>query len=146
MKKLKILIFCSIIVLSCNTIKKENKIKIIVGIDKYSPIMSSVPGIPLMPEYYSNENTKKYMFQWTTEQGHFIKWDDNYKIIQLEKMVTNNGEKIFWAIDFIQNKEKIPFKIWLKVIDLETENVIDETEVLVDKNNEGFYIVKEIMK
>ncbi|WP_319562992.1 hypothetical protein [Marispirochaeta sp.] len=143
MKKLIIFVFCSILVVSCTTIKKENKVKIIVGIDKYSPIMSSVPGIPLIPEYYSNENSKTYMFQWITEQGHFIKWDDNYKIIQLENIVKNNGEKIFWSIDFEQKEEETPFRIWLKVIDLETENILGETKVSVEKNNEGFYVIKK---
>lgn len=144
MKKLIILLFFSIIIVSCNTIKKENKVKIIVGIDKYSPVMSSIPGIPLIPEYYNNKKSQeKYMFQWITEQGHFIKWDDNYEIIELGNDVKNNGEKIFWAIDFEQNKEKIPFKILLKLIDLETENIIDETQILIEKNNEDYYIVQK---
>ncbi len=83
------------------------------------------------------------MFQWITEQGHFIKWDDNYKIIQLENIVKNNGEKIFWSIDFEQKEEETPFRIWLKVIDLETENILGETKVSVEKNNEGFYVIKK---
>lgn len=122
-------------------INSKEEVTIRTGIEVYTPVMSSFPGIPLTPEYSKGKSQQGIIYQWTTEQGQFINWD-NSKVQRLGKEIKNEGAKIYWTVDFEQKEEITPFNISLKVINVKTGKTITQTKIQIQKNGDGFYIVK----
>ena len=105
----------------------------------YCPLrLDQITGIPLTPEYNGRKGIE---YQWNTEQGQFITWDNSIVSGQ-EKEITNDGSKIYWTVDFEEKEEINPFEISLKVIDTETGKTIAKTKIQIQKDSDGFYIVK----
>jgi hypothetical protein len=64
---------------------------------RYSPIMSSTPGIRLTPNI-SGFNLAGAEFSWNTSYGHFLSWGPpDYTIRSLAQPVVNHGETIYWS-------------------------------------------------
>jgi hypothetical protein len=64
---------------------------------RYSPLMSSTPGIQLTP-IISGFNRGDAEFTWNTSYGQFLSWDSpEYTIKNLPRPVTNHGETIYWS-------------------------------------------------
>lgn len=113
-------------------------------ITKYSPLMSSVPGIPLEGEVKPNNNLGNIRYNWIVKTGNFLAWnEESGKITQLGKEVKNQGEKIYWSAD-VSNKTKVSkFNVVLKVEDIKTSKQLAETNIEIEKDTEGNYnIVK----
>jgi hypothetical protein len=64
---------------------------------RYSPLMSSTPGIRLTPNV-SGFNPADAEFTWNASYGHFLSWDSpGYTIKNLPHPLTNHGETIYWS-------------------------------------------------
>jgi hypothetical protein len=64
---------------------------------RYSPLMSSTPGIRLTPNA-SGFNLTDAEFTWNASYGHFLSWDSpGYTIKKLPRPVINHGETIYWS-------------------------------------------------
>jgi hypothetical protein len=64
---------------------------------KYSPVMSSTPGIGLEP-VASGFNAGNATFAWKTSYGHFLSWDSpDFTVNQLGDSATNHGGKLYWS-------------------------------------------------
>lgn len=111
-------------------------------INKYSPLMSSVPGIPLNAELKTKISRKNIKFYWTAEQGTFLSWDGG-KVETLGKNVKTDRQKIYWSIDANEKIKKSSFRIYLKVEDANSSKVISETSIQIEQDREGFFLVKE---
>ncbi|HSA38296.1 MAG TPA: hypothetical protein P5013_05310 [Methanoregula sp.] len=64
---------------------------------RYSPIMSSTPGIGLEPVAtgFSADNA---LFAWKATYGQFLSWNSpDFKVNQLGDSVSNHGEKLYWS-------------------------------------------------
>lgn len=82
------------------------KVKIQTDRDSYTPIMSSVVGIGLVPIYISERDPETVKFHWHTNYGHFVSWESQeYKVIMLGIDVINNGEKIYWSYSEMSEKK-----------------------------------------
>ena len=137
-----VLVLCitALLVTGCQT--KEN-ITIKAGIERYSPLMSSTPGMPLTPEGKNGKLPENAVHHWTTEQGRFMTW--NSTVTELGKEVCNDGGKIYWSVDFEEKSEASSFYIRLKVVDGKSGKTLSEAKLRIekDKENESFYLVKE---
>lgn len=114
------------------------------GIKEYSPIMSSVPGIPLNAEFNSSTKNENIKFHWVTEQGTLLKWQqDNGKINILGKDIKINEQKVYWSVATEEKIKKSPFKIYLTIEDNDSSKIIAETSIQIEQNKEGFYFIKK---
>ena len=122
------------------------KIEVIINseINEYSPLMSSTPGMPLTVNFRSNTSDSNVKFNWITEQGTFLNWEqDNGKISILGKDVKVNEQRIYWSIDPNGKINESSFKIYLKIEDSDTSKVIYETSIEVEQSKEGFFSINK---
>ena len=64
---------------------------------RYSPMMSSTPGIGLVPNA-TGFNTSAAVFSWNASYGQFLSWDaPDYRVNQLGAIVSNSGGKLYWT-------------------------------------------------
>ncbi len=75
----------------------EDRYKVYIKTDvkQYSPLMSSIRGIGLTPEFYG-EPDKNIIFRFTTNQGYLVENWNNINYVQ-EVDIRNEGEKIYWT-------------------------------------------------
>jgi hypothetical protein len=72
-------------------------ITVIASPQRYSPVMSSTPGIglELTAVGFPPENAT---FAWKATYGHFLSWNSpDFRVIQLGDSATNHGEKLYWS-------------------------------------------------
>lgn len=123
---------------------KKMEVTINSEINEYSPLMSSVPGIPLNVKFKENTTEESMKFHWITEQGTFLNWQqDSGKISVLGKDIKISDKKIYWSIDPKEKINESSFKIYLKVENNEASKVIYETSIEVQQNKEGFFSIKK---
>jgi len=64
---------------------------------RYSPIMSSTPGIGLEP-VATGFRAGDALFTWRTTFGEFLSWNPpDFKVNQLGDSASNHGEKLYWS-------------------------------------------------
>jgi len=64
---------------------------------KYSPIMSSTPGIGLEP-VATGFDAGNATFAWKTTYGWFLSWNaPDFRVNELGGSATNHGEKLYWS-------------------------------------------------
>jgi hypothetical protein len=64
---------------------------------RYSPIMSSTPGIGLEP-FATGFGADNASFAWNATYGQFLSWNSpDFKVNQLGDSVSNHGEKLYWS-------------------------------------------------
>ena len=84
---------------------------------RYSPIMSSTPGIGLEPVVtgFSAENAS---FAWKTTYGQFLSWNSpDFKVNQLGDSAGNHGEKIYWSFIDKPSSTTTPVRITVTATD-----------------------------
>lgn len=111
---------------------------------EYTPAMSSTPGIGLIASFQRDLKNKNYKFHWLTEQGTFLTWHEDGKgrIEILGNDVKTNVHKVYWATGGERIKES-SFKVYLKVENIDTEEVIYETSIEILQNESGYFSIKE---
>lgn len=127
-----------------DSIDNNAKVSIESEIKTYSPMMSSVPGLPLEAKLETNKEYKNITFQWVTEQGQFLTWDrSSGKINILGKDIKTNEKKLYWSIDTKENIKEQSFKIYLKVYDNDSSKLICETNIEIEQSKESVFSVKK---
>jgi hypothetical protein len=64
---------------------------------RYSPIMSSTPGIMLEP-VVTGFHAENATFIWKVTYGQFLSWNSpDFRINQLGDSTSNHGEKLYWS-------------------------------------------------
>lgn len=127
-----------------NNHKNNKKLEVIISpeINKYSPLISSTPGIPLTVNFIENKASGNMKFHWITEEGTFLNWHQaNGKIKDLGKDIKINNQKIYWSMDPNSKINKASFKIHLKVEDTNTSKEISNTSIEVEQNKEGAFSI-----
>ncbi|MBU3113588.1 hypothetical protein [Clostridium lacusfryxellense] len=137
-----LLIFTAFLSLSgCSD--KKIKVSINSGIIEYSPTTSSVPGIPLNAIFKTNIKNENVKFHWVTEQGTFLKWQQDNGIINiLGKNIKTNEQTLYWSVVPNEKIEK-SFKIYLIIEDIDSSKVISEARIQIEQNKEGLFLVKK---
>lgn len=124
--------------------KKKIEVTINPEINEYSSWMSSTPGIPLTAKLKGKTSEDNIKFHWVTEQGTFLTWQqDTGKISVLGKDIKINEQKIYWSIDPNEKINEPSFKIYLKIEDNVTSEVIGETSIEVEQNKGVSFSIKK---
>lgn len=126
------------------TTNKKIEVTINSEIKKYSPLMSSTPGIPLVTEVKSSTNEEDIKYHWITEQGTFLNWKrDSGKINILGKDVKSSEQRIYWSVDPNEEIKILPFRIYLKIESNDTSKIIYGTSIEIEQNKDGFFFIKK---
>jgi hypothetical protein len=109
-------------------------------VTKYSPAMSSIPGIPLAGVFKLNNNLENIKYHWIANEGVFLDWNEGSgKVTQLGKEVKNNGGMIYWSVDGSNKNKMLRFNVVLKVEDASTSKLLAETKIEIEEDKEGVY-------
>ncbi len=93
-------------------------------IDLYTPSMNSTVGIGLNVTFNGGKDAK---YHWTTDYGYFVSWSSpDFKVVNLGKEVTNNGEKIYWSFSELDAKSH-DFKVNLVIEGIKTDKPLQTT-------------------
>jgi len=77
--------------------EKETSLRIEASPRRYSPIMSSTPGVGLAPNV-TGFNASSAVFTWNASYGQFLFWDaPDYTVNQLGATASNSGGKLYWS-------------------------------------------------
>jgi len=121
-----------------------NKIYIKTDVKQYSPIMSSIRGIGLTPEFYGNADNN-IIFRFTTNQGYLVENWDNINYVQ-EVDVKDAGEKIFWT--YIPGEVKLntnqPIYVNLEARPEGEDKVITSTRIEFIADDQGVVTQKVV--
>lgn len=84
---------CSVIPLSV----PERSLRIAASPQRYSPFMSSTPGVGLEP-VATGFNATDATFTWSATYGQFLSWDaPDYTVNHLGTSATGPGKKLYWT-------------------------------------------------
>lgn len=96
---------------------------------RYSPIMSSTPGIGLEPVVtgFSAENAS---FAWKATFGRFLSWNSpDYKVNQLGDSASNHGEKLYWSFTDRPASVDTPVTITVTATDISSGHLLGSSTV-----------------
>ena len=93
---------------------------------RYTLIMSSAPGIGLMPVYPAMVDNRTVSFRWQTNYGRFLSWNaPDFKINEQGRDLTTGEGKIYWSyLDEDSKNARPPVHITLAMIDKATGSVL----------------------
>jgi hypothetical protein len=122
-----------ILLVGCNN--GDDRVVITNDVDSYSPLMSSIRGITLTPNFESKNSYKNLVYHWKTPEGEFI---------DLGNEIDNDGEPLTWSA--IENDKVVnvntPFDIELQVLDGDSMKILATAKVTITSTN-GFYNIKK---
>lgn len=127
----------------CNA--ENNGLSINPEIFEYTPAMSSVPGIALTATFQRDLKNKNYKFHWVAEQGTFLTWHDGGKgrFEVLGSDIKTNVHKVYWTVDLDQIIEETSFTIYLTVENIDTDEIMYETNIKILQQKEGYFSIKK---
>lgn len=109
-------------------------------IKRYSPALSATIGIPLTARLSGGKIPKNIVYHWTTDYGQFLNLDG--KVTELGREVRTESDKVYWSVDFNAQREASDFNIRLQVEDRQTGETIAQAGLELEKDEEGFFVVK----
>ena len=75
----------------------KTSVTLIASPQRYSPIMSSTPGIAITVDA-NGFDAARSRFAWNATYGNFFSWGAvNYTVNEVGNPVTNQGEKLYWS-------------------------------------------------
>lgn len=105
---------CSVVPESSGTSTGTTSLSVNASPNRYSPIMSSTPGVKLTP-VVSGYSAGNATFTWTATMGQFISWDSpDYTIQVLGNPATTMDETVYWT--FISRPASIKNPVIITVI------------------------------
>jgi hypothetical protein len=90
---------CAVVPAGTSLPSRENKtsLRVTASPQRYSPLMSSTPGIGLTPAA-TGFTAADAVFSWNATQGEFLSWSaPDYTVTPLKSPVTNHGDEIYWS-------------------------------------------------
>ncbi len=120
-------------------VNPDNKdFQLTISPDKYSPAMSSTPGIKFTP--MNSDNSVKY--ECSTNEGQFLTWDNSI-ITQLgQQCEIRAGKSIYWTPMLSDATAGAEIAVTIKMI--KDGKMISQKRVIIGKDDEILYSVKEI--
>jgi hypothetical protein len=111
---------------------------------RYSPIMSSTPGIALSVNA-PGINTATTNFTWTASYGRFLSWNPpDYTISELDAKVTNHGEKLYWSYTEKPASTDKPVTITVTAKDSASGSVLGSSTVTLSWDGSNAVMVQGI--
>jgi hypothetical protein len=123
----------------------EFELDIKSGVEKYSMLMSSVPGLPIEIGVTSHVETYDYEIVVSTNYGELSSWDEDGAVTRLGDNVTNKFEDcVFYWTPVINYEDELPkdANITVSIYNLKTNEVIDESVGELIKADEIYYKIK----
>jgi len=121
----------------------DNKIYIKTDAKQYSPAMSSIRGIGLLPEFSGGED-RAITFRWKTNQGALVEDFDNLEYTK-EIIIKEADKKIYWT--FLPGQADIneaePIYVYLEAEADDTGRVLNSTQIEFDSDGQGMVRQKE---
>jgi hypothetical protein len=126
------------------TTKSAPPVRIWATPQRYSPIMSSTPGLELsviMPVM----DTSTVVYDWTASYGSFLSWNPpDYAVNQKGSSVTTNGGKIYWSFTDKPVSTESPVTITMVARDVATGSEIGRSTLTLDWDGDTAVTVKKI--
>ena len=99
---------------------------------RYSPVMSSTPGIGLEP-VISGFSAVNATFTWNTTYGHFLSWGaPDFRVKTGGDSASNRGEKIYWSFIDQPPSTTTPVTIVVTATDTATGRLLGSSSVTLD--------------
>jgi len=99
-------------------------VKLEASPQRYSPMMSSTPGIGLTPKV-TGFSAADATFEWNATFGRFLTWDaPDYMVHDIGNPVANNGGKVYWTFIDKPASTKDPVTITVTARDIARKGVI----------------------
>jgi hypothetical protein len=123
---------------------KSIKVEITTGIEKYSPIMSSVPGMPLNAVVSGVEDTTKLKYRWQAQDGALSLWQSpDFKVKNQGKIALTNSGTVYWQLPTLtQPQNPYTVQISLEVLD-EKNQAIGNAGIVLDIDSKLMVTVKK---
>lgn len=111
---------------------------------RYSPIMSSTPGIGLEP-VISGFSADNASFTWKVTYGQFLSWNSpDFKVNQLGDSTSNHGEKLYWSFIDKPSSTATPVTITVTATDTASGRLLGSSTVTLAWEGNYSVIVKTI--
>jgi hypothetical protein len=119
---------------------QETSVKIEASPQRYSPMMSSTPGIGLTPHVTGFKATGA-TFEWNASFGRFLMWDaPDYKVHDIGNPVATDGRTIYWTFTEKPASTREPVTITVTARDMTRQGAVLGTSTLT-LNWDGDYAV-----
>jgi hypothetical protein len=110
---------------------------------RYSPVLSSTPGIRLEP-VVSGPGAGNAMFTWRATYGRFLSWDDpGFQVHELGGTIQNHGEPVYWSFTDPAPSTETPVTISVTAADASSGQVIGTGTVVLDWEGATWVRVRE---
>ena len=134
---------CSVIPSSSAT-RKPTAITVRASPQRYSPIMSSTPGIGLEP-VATGFNADNASFTWKATYGQFLSWNSpDFRVNQLGDSASNHGEKLYWSFYDKPSSTAIPVTITITATDTASGRLLGSSTVTLGWEGNYSVTVKEV--
>lgn len=118
---------------------KELRSAVTLPLDKYSPMMSSVPGLPVKVEFPASWKASGYEVIATCNNGSLLSWNPpNYLVNEQGKSFKlSSSSTLYWSPYGMQN---MPSDDMLTLALYTGSRELGKIEVKISTNDEGNYI------
>lgn len=112
---------------------------------RYSPIMSSTPGIAISVDANGFE-ADRARFAWNATYGNFYHWGPvNYTVNEVGNPVTNQGEKLYWSYTDFPVSTSNPVIITVSATEIKTGRMLGSSRINLGWEENNAVTVKEII-
>lgn len=113
--------------------------------NRYSPIMSSTPGLELSVITPSGMDVSTIVYDWTASYGTFLAWNPpDYAVHEKGSKVTTNGGKIYWSFHDPPSSTASPVVITMTMRDTATRQELGRSVLTLDWDGDNAVMVQEI--
>ena len=127
-----------------SAIRKPTAITVRASPQRYSPIMSSTPGIGLEP-VATGFNADNASFTWKATYGQFLSWNSpDFRVNQLGDSASNHGEKLYWSFYDKPSSTAIPVTITITATDTASGRLLGSSTVTLGWEGNYSVTVKEV--
>jgi hypothetical protein len=134
---------CSFVPLSISP-QPVTSLRIEASPQRYSPMMSSTPGIGLAPNA-TGFDPSAASFAWNASYGQFLSWNaPDYHVNQLGPATSNSGKKLYWSFIDKPSSTTEPVIITVTARDPVTGSVLGTSTVTLAWDGDYAVTVKDI--
>jgi len=125
---------CAVIPASATTSSSPKLTSITINAipKRYSPFMSSTPGVGLEP-VVTGFDAGDATFTWKTTYGQFLSWSSpDFRVNQVGDFASNHGEKLYWSFIDHPSSTATPVTITVTATDTASGRLLGSSTVTLD--------------
>lgn len=136
---------CSIVPAQQDTFVVTPSIRIEASPQRYSPFMSSTPGIGLAVNA-TGIDTGTADFTWSASYGTFLTWNPpDFRVTEIGSNPVNHGEKLYWSFIDKPSSTDTPVRITVTAKDAGSGTFLGSSTVTLAWDGDYAVTVKEIV-